>query len=74
MFVTSITVIVLVAIVPFLRAAFGECGDLEVESHKSVALVRADDAGAHLVETRDGAIAAETPPTLSSKLERAIGI
>jgi hypothetical protein len=66
--------LVLVGVVLFLRAAFGECGDLEVDSHKTIALVRADDSAAHLIETRGGAILAETPSNENSKLESAIGI
>lgn len=73
-FVPSITFLVLVATVLFLRTAFGECGDLEMESHKSIELVRADDAVSHQIQTRDSAIVAETPSNRNGKLERAIGI
>jgi hypothetical protein len=73
-FVPSIVILVLAAAVLFLRTGFGEWGDLETEPHKSIALVRADDSAAHLIETRGGAIVGETPSNGNGKLESAIGI
>jgi hypothetical protein len=74
MFVASIAILVLVAAALFLRAGLGEGGGVETESCKSIALVRADDSAAHLIETRGGAVAAETPSNGNGKLERAFGI
>ena len=74
MFVASIAILVLVAAAMFLRAGLAEWGDLEAAPRKSIALVRADDSAVHLIETRGGAVAAETPSNGNGKLERAIGI
>jgi hypothetical protein len=64
----------MVATAPFSCTAVGECGELETEPHKNIALIRADEPTAHLVETRDGAFVTEAPFNGWSKLESAIGI
>jgi hypothetical protein len=73
MFVASIAILVLLAAVAFLRAGLDWSGS-EAQSHKSIALVRADDSGVYVIETRGGAVAAETPSNGNGKLERAVGI
>jgi hypothetical protein len=73
-FVSSIAILIMFAMAPFSCTAAGECGELETESHKNIALVRADEPTAHLVETRDGALVTEAPFNGFSKLESAIGI
>lgn len=73
-FVPSIAILALVAAALFLCAGFGESSDLETKSPKGITLVRADDSAVHLIETRDGAVVAETPSTGNDKLERAVGI
>jgi hypothetical protein len=73
-FVSSIAVLMMLAMTPFSCTAVGECGEFETEPHKNIALVRADEPTAHLVETRDSAFVTEAPFNGWSKLEGAIGI
>ena len=70
----SFAVLAMVAMTSLFRAGAAECSDLETETRKEIALVRADDGVAHVLETRDGALASEAPLTGNSKLENAIGI
>ncbi len=45
-----------------------------VEVHKTIALLKADDAGALKAETRDGSFVAETLTVADNRLERAVGL
>jgi hypothetical protein len=44
------------------------------EVHKTIALLKADDAGALKAETRDGSFVAETLMVADNRLERAVGL
>jgi hypothetical protein len=64
----------MVAMISSFLTAAGECSEFETETHKDIALVRADDGAAHGLETRDGAFVSEAPLSGNSKLESAVGI